>query len=52
MLHILRRTNDTYKESYRLCKNDYETDEEASAQQKAVEPLMNEMLHKSGIINI
>jgi hypothetical protein len=25
--------------SYRLCKNDYETEEEARAQQRAVEPL-------------
>jgi hypothetical protein len=30
------------KESYRLCKNDYEIDEQARAQQKAAEPLMNE----------
>jgi hypothetical protein len=29
------------KESYRLCKKDYETEEEARAQQKAVEPLMD-----------
>jgi hypothetical protein len=30
------------KESYRLCKKDYETEEEATDQQGAVEPLMNE----------
>jgi hypothetical protein len=29
------------KESYRLCKNYSETEEEARAQQRAVEPLMN-----------
>jgi hypothetical protein len=30
------------KESYCLCRNDYETEEEARAQQKAVEILMSE----------
>jgi hypothetical protein len=30
------------KEPYRLFKKDYETEEEARAQQMAVEPLMNE----------
>jgi hypothetical protein len=28
-------------EYYRVCKNDYETEEEAKAQQRDVEPLMN-----------
>jgi hypothetical protein len=36
----LRRADHSSKESYRLCKNDYETDEEAWAQQRVVEPLM------------
>jgi hypothetical protein len=37
----LRRADDSSKESYRLCKHEYET-EEARAQQRAVEPLMND----------
>jgi hypothetical protein len=39
----LRRADHSSKDSYRLCKKDYETEEEARAQQKAAEPLMNEM---------
>jgi hypothetical protein len=38
----LRRADPPSKGCYRLCKNDYETEEEARAQQKAVEPLMND----------
>jgi hypothetical protein len=38
----LRQPDNSSKESYRLCKNDYGTEEKASAQQRAVEPLMNE----------
>jgi hypothetical protein len=36
----LRRADHSSKESYRLCKKDYGTEEEARAQQRAVGPLM------------
>jgi hypothetical protein len=39
----LRRADHSSKESYRLCKKDYEIEEEARAQQVTVEPLMKEM---------
>jgi hypothetical protein len=32
----LRQADHSSKESYRLCKKDYETEEEAKAQQRAV----------------
>jgi hypothetical protein len=43
----LARADHSPKESYRLWKKDYETEEEARAQQMAVEPLTNE-----GIIHL
>jgi hypothetical protein len=38
----LRGADRLSRESYGLCKKDYKTEEEARAQQKVVEPLMNE----------
>jgi hypothetical protein len=38
----LRLADHSSKESYCLCKRDYETEEEVKAHQRAVEPLMNE----------
>jgi hypothetical protein len=38
----LRRVDHSSKESYRLRKKGYETEEEARAQQRAVESTMNE----------
>jgi hypothetical protein len=36
----LRRDDHSSKDSYYLCKTDYETEEVATAQHRAVEPLM------------
>jgi hypothetical protein len=38
----MRRADHSSKESQRPCNKDYETEEEATAQQRTVEPLMNE----------
>jgi hypothetical protein len=41
-IEALRWADHLSKESYRMSKKDYETEEEARAQQRAVETLMNE----------
>jgi hypothetical protein len=38
----LRRAEHSSKEPYRMCKKGYETEEEAGAQQSAVDLLVNE----------
>jgi hypothetical protein len=42
LVEALQRADHSSKETYRLCKNDYETEEEVRAQQRSVEPSMNE----------
>jgi hypothetical protein len=46
---LIKKADDdpSSKESYCLCKKDYETEEEAMAKQRAVQPLMNEMNERS-----
>jgi hypothetical protein len=42
----LRWADSPSKESHCLCKKDYETEDEAKAQQRTVEPLMSEWLYQ------
>jgi hypothetical protein len=42
----MRQTDPPSKESYQLCKKYYETEEETRAQQRSVEPLMNEWINE------
>jgi hypothetical protein len=48
----MRRADHSSKESYRVCKKDYETEEEATAQQRAVEPLINEWMKRTSSVAI
>jgi hypothetical protein len=48
-VEALGRPHPPSKVSYSLCKKDYETEEEASAQQRAVEPLMKELTNNMHI---
>jgi hypothetical protein len=48
----LRRAYHSPKESYRLCKKNYETEEVAWAQQRAVQPLMNELMNVVWVSNV
>jgi hypothetical protein len=41
---VLRRADPPSKESFRLCNKDYEAEEEAEAQQRAVNSLMNKWM--------
>jgi hypothetical protein len=43
----LRRPDHSSKESYCLYKTDYETEEEAGAQQRALELLVNEWINET-----
>jgi hypothetical protein len=45
----LQRADHSSKEPYRLCKKDYESEEEARAKKRAVEPLMNEMNERKSV---
>jgi hypothetical protein len=44
-LDALRRADPPSKESYLLCKNNYETEEDARVQQRDVEPLMTKWMN-------
>jgi hypothetical protein len=44
----LQRADHSSEESCQLCKKDYETEEEARAQQRTEEPLINELTPASG----
>jgi hypothetical protein len=41
----MRRADNSSKKSYRLCRKDYETEEESRAQQRAVEPQIDRFIY-------
>jgi hypothetical protein len=45
LVAALRRADHYSKESHRLCKKDYETEEQARVQQRTVKPLTNEYFY-------
>jgi hypothetical protein len=47
LVAALRQADISSKESYPLCEKYHETREEARAQQRAVEPLMNKLIRKN-----
>jgi hypothetical protein len=48
----LQTADHSSKESYRPCKNNYEMGEKARAQQRAVEPLMNESIPSPAVYSL